>query len=41
MQNYIFSIQEYFEQIKWKDDEWNYRSKVTGKIYPVYAYVGK
>jgi len=35
------SIQEYFEQIKWKDSEWNYRNKVTGKIYPVYAYVGK
>ena len=35
------SIQEYFEQIKWEDGEWNYRNKVTGKIYPVYAYVGK
>jgi len=34
-------IQEYFEQIKWKDSEWDYRNKVTGKIYPVYAYVGK
>jgi len=35
------SIQEYFEQIKWEDNEWNYRNKVTGKIYPVYTYVGK
>jgi len=35
------AIQEYFEQVKWKDSTWNYRNKVTGKIYPVYAYVGK
>ena len=35
------TIMEYFEKIKWKEGEWNYRNKVTGKIYPVYAYVGK
>jgi len=35
------SIQEYFEQVKWKNNEWGYRHKITGKIYPVYAYIGK
>ncbi len=35
------SIQEYFEQVKWQETEWNYRNKITGQIYPVYAYVGK
>lgn len=34
------SIQGYFEQVTWKNNEWNYRNKITGKIYPVYAYVG-
>lgn len=35
------SIQEYFEKINWNKNEWSYRSKITGMIYPVYAYVGK
>lgn len=35
------TIQEYFKLLKWKDNEWNYRNKVVGKIYPVHAYVGK
>ena len=35
------SIREYFEQVAWRNNEWNYRNKITGKIYPVYAYVGK
>ncbi len=33
------SIQEYFEKFKVKD--WNYKNKLTGKIYSVYSYVGK
>lgn len=35
------ALQEYFEQVKWKDKEWSYRNKVTGKIYSVYTYVGE
>lgn len=35
------SIQEYFEKILWKNNEWNYQNKITGKIYDVYAYIGK
>ena len=35
------TIQEYFEKVKWNEKEWGYRNKVTGMIYPVYAYVGK
>ena len=31
----------YFEKMNWKDGEWNYRNKTSGKIYSVYAYVGK
>ena len=34
-------IQEYFEKIEWKNNDWNYKNKVTGKIYSVYAYIGK
>jgi len=30
------SIQKSFEAVNWKNDEWNYRSRVTGKIYQVY-----
>ena len=33
------SIKEYFERFKVKD--WNYKSKITGKIYSIYSYVGK
>ena len=32
------SIQKSFEAVSWKNDEWNYRSRVTGKIYQVYEY---
>ena len=35
------SIQEYFEKTQWGDKEWNFRNKITGNIYPVYAYIGK
>lgn len=34
------NIKEYFVELKLDKSEWNYRS-TTGKIYPVYAYVGK
>ena len=34
-------IQKYFEQMNWKENQWNYRNKISGKIYSVYAYVGK
>ena len=34
-------IQEYFEKTQWGSDEWNYTNKITGHIYPVYAYIGK
>jgi len=40
-ENLDSTIRGYFEKTKWNDGEWNYRNKVTGKIYPVYAYVGK
>jgi len=32
------SVQKSFEAVSWKNDEWNYRSRVTGKIYQVYEY---
>ena len=35
------SVQEYFEKMQWNSSEWNYTNKVTGQIYPVYAYIGK
>lgn len=34
-------IQEYFEKFRWKNNEWAYKNKLSGKIYSVYAYVGK
>ena len=35
------SIKEYFVQMQLKESTWNYHSVKTGKIYSVYAYVGK
>ena len=35
------SIQEYFAHLDLDKSQWNYKSAKTGKIYPVYAYVGK
>ena len=32
--------QNEFNQIIWKDNEWKYRSRLTGKIYKVYEYKG-
>jgi len=34
------STQKTFERVIWKDDEWKYRSRVTGEIYQVYEYKG-
>lgn len=35
------SIQEYFVHLDLDKSQWDYKSAKTGKIYPVYAYVGK
>jgi len=32
--------QKEFTQIIWKDNEWKYRSRLTGEIYKVYEYKG-
>jgi len=32
------SIQKSFEAVSGKNDEWNYRSRSTGKVYQVYEY---
>lgn len=34
------TIQRTFKQIIWKNNEWRYRSRVTGEIYKVYEYMG-
>jgi len=34
-------IQEYFKKVEWGNNEWNYKSKITGKEYSVYSYIGK
>lgn len=34
------SIQRSFKEIIWKNNEWRYRSRVTGDIYKVYEYKG-
>ncbi len=33
-------LQKEFTQIIWKDNEWRYRSRLTGEIYKVYEYKG-
>ena len=32
------SSQEEFEQMAWPNDEWKYRSRITGELYEVYGY---
>jgi class 3 adenylate cyclase len=32
--------QKEFQEIIWKNDEWKYRSRLTGDIYQVYEYKG-
>ena len=34
------SSQSSFKEIVWRNNEWKYRSRLTGKIYPVYEYGG-
>ncbi len=34
------TIQRTFEQIIWKNNEWKYRSRMTGELYKVYEYKG-
>ncbi len=34
------NLQKEFTQIIWKDNEWRYRSRLTGEIYKVYEYRG-
>ena len=34
------SIQKSFEKVVWTKTKWKYHDRETGKLYPVYAYVG-
>ena len=34
------NLQKEFTQMVWKDNEWKYRSRLTGEIYKVYEYKG-
>ncbi len=34
------SSQKSFKQIVWENNEWRYRSRITGEIYKVYEYTG-
>jgi adenylate cyclase len=34
------SIQKSFERVVWTKTKWKYQDRETGKLYPVYAYVG-
>ena len=34
------NIQEHFNQVVWTQTKWKYLDRETGKLYPVYAYVG-
>jgi class 3 adenylate cyclase len=34
-------LQKEFTQIIWKDNEWRYRSRLTGEIYKVYEHRGQ
>lgn len=34
------STQKNFERVVWKNNEWKYHSRVTGKLYQVYEYKG-
>jgi len=35
------NLQKEFTQIIWKDNEWKYRSRLTGEIYKVYEHKGQ
>ena len=34
------SIQQSFERVVWTKTKWKYHDRETGKLYPVYAYIG-
>jgi class 3 adenylate cyclase len=34
------SLQKTFEPVIWKQNEWKYRSRVTGEVYQIYEYKG-
>jgi class 3 adenylate cyclase len=34
------SIQKFFEKVVWTKTKWKYHDRETGKLYPVYAYIG-
>jgi class 3 adenylate cyclase len=34
------NTQKHFKEIVWKNNEWKYRSRVTGEIYKVYEFTG-
>jgi len=34
------SLKKSFEKIVWSKNQWKYQDRETGKLYPVYAYVG-
>jgi adenylate cyclase len=34
------SSQTHFQEIVWKNDEWKYRSRMTGDIYKVFEFKG-
>ncbi|QUC65437.1 adenylate/guanylate cyclase domain-containing protein [Nitrosopumilus sp. K4] len=34
------STQKNFKQVVWKNNEWKYRSRITGEIYKVYEFTG-
>ena len=35
------SIQKSFEKVVWTKTKWKYHDRETGKLYPVYAYIGQ
>jgi class 3 adenylate cyclase len=37
-QKLVQNLQKEFTQIIWKDNKWNYRSRLTGEIYKVYEH---
>ena len=34
------ATKETFKEIVWKNNEWRYRSRITGEIYKVYEFRG-
>lgn len=34
------NFQREFVEVVWRQDEWRYRSRVTGEIYKVYEFKG-